>query len=160
MSYSGRKSNCQFDFRPFIGHNLCFNHPNKSCEPILDIYVPRVFQWFKDFDNLIGFDPYNWSLKIWEFIGTSIPKVGAHLGMWGFIPSHSPTLLGAWDVTSGLPSWCAPLPWSRAQGQGCNNITIHPRNLVHLAHRFWPTFNWKFGFINISFQANHEKSSF
>jgi hypothetical protein len=24
----------------------------------------------------------------------------------------------------------------------------------------WATFNWNFGFINISFQANHEKSSF
>jgi hypothetical protein len=39
----------------------------------------------------MGFDPYNRSLKMWEFIGTPIPKVGAHLGVWGFIPSHSPT---------------------------------------------------------------------
>jgi hypothetical protein len=39
----------------------------------------------------MGFDPYNCSLKMWEFIGTPIPKVGAHLGVWGFIPSHSPT---------------------------------------------------------------------
>jgi hypothetical protein len=29
---------------PSFGHNLCFSCPNGSCEPILDIYVPRVFQ--------------------------------------------------------------------------------------------------------------------
>ncbi len=27
-----------------FGHNLCFRCPNESCEPISDIYVPRVFQ--------------------------------------------------------------------------------------------------------------------
>jgi hypothetical protein len=40
------------------------------------------------------FDPCNRLLKIQEFIGTSTPKVGAHLRVCGFIPSHSPTLLG------------------------------------------------------------------
>jgi hypothetical protein len=29
---------------PSFGHNLCFNYPNGSCEPILDIYVPIFFQ--------------------------------------------------------------------------------------------------------------------
>jgi hypothetical protein len=48
---------------------------------------------------------YNCSLKIWESIGIQIPKMGAHLGVWGFIPSHSPTLLGAWNVTPRLHSW-------------------------------------------------------
>ncbi len=43
----------------------------------------------------MNFDPYNRLLKIWESIGTPTPKVGVHLGVWGFIPSHSPTLLGA-----------------------------------------------------------------
>jgi len=57
----------------------------------------------------MGFDPYNCSLKIWESTGIPIPKVGVPLGVWGFIPSHSPTLLGAWDVTPGLPSWPATL---------------------------------------------------
>jgi hypothetical protein len=28
---------------PSFGHNLCFKCPNGSCEPILDIYVPRDF---------------------------------------------------------------------------------------------------------------------
>jgi hypothetical protein len=27
----------------FFGHNLCFNYPNGSCEPILDIYVLKAF---------------------------------------------------------------------------------------------------------------------
>jgi hypothetical protein len=41
----------------------------------------------------MSFDPWNRSLKIWESIETSIPKMRAHLGVWGFIPltlSHSP----------------------------------------------------------------------
>jgi hypothetical protein len=43
----------------------------------------------------MGFDPYNRYLKIRESIKTLIPKVGIHLGVWRFIPSHSPTFLGA-----------------------------------------------------------------
>jgi len=26
-----------------FGHNLCFNYPNGSCEPILDIYILKTF---------------------------------------------------------------------------------------------------------------------
>jgi hypothetical protein len=40
----------------------------------------------------MGFDPYNCSLKIWESIRTPTPKVGVHLEVWRFIPSHSPIL--------------------------------------------------------------------
>jgi hypothetical protein len=57
----------------------------------------------------MGFDPYNYPLKIQKSIETPIPKVGAHLGVCEFIPSHSPTFLGAWNVTLGLHSWPAPL---------------------------------------------------
>jgi len=42
----------------------------------------------------MSFDLYNRSSKIQESIETSTPKVGVHLGMWGFIFSHSPTLPG------------------------------------------------------------------
>jgi hypothetical protein len=35
--------------------------------------------------------------------------MGAHLGVWRFIPSHSPTFPGAWDLTPGLTSWPTPL---------------------------------------------------
>ncbi len=44
-----------------------------------------------------------------DSIGTPTPKVGGHLGVWGFIPSHSRTLPGTWDLTPMLPSWLAPL---------------------------------------------------
>jgi hypothetical protein len=34
-------------FDPSFGHNLCFRCLNEQQEPILDIYVPRAFQWYK-----------------------------------------------------------------------------------------------------------------
>jgi hypothetical protein len=92
-----------------FGHNLCFKYSNESCKPILDIYVSRVLQWYNELFNPMSFDPYNRFLKIQESIEILIPKVGAHLGVWGFIPSHSPTLPRAWNVTSKLQSWPAPL---------------------------------------------------
>jgi hypothetical protein len=82
-----------------------FKCPNGSCKPIWDIYVPRAFQWYKKFHNSMGFN----FLKIQESTGTLIPKVRAHLGVWGFNPSHSPTLPWAWDATPKLPSWLTPL---------------------------------------------------
>jgi len=90
---------------PSFDHNLCFKCPNGSCEPISNIYVSRVFQWYKGHFNLMSFDLCNCPLKIWKSIETPTPKMGAHLGVWGFLPSHSPTLLGAWNVTPGLPFW-------------------------------------------------------
>jgi hypothetical protein len=57
----------------------------------------------------MSFDPNNCLLKIWESIRTPTLKMGVHLGVWGFIPSHSLTLLGAWNVTPELHSWPAPL---------------------------------------------------
>jgi len=61
-------------------------------QTILDIYVPRVFQWYKELLNPMGFNLYNHSLKIQDSIGTPTPKVEVHLGEWRFIPSHSLTL--------------------------------------------------------------------
>jgi hypothetical protein len=89
---------------PSFDHNLCFRCPNGSCEPILDIYVPRSFQWYKERFNPMSFDPRNCFLKIWKSTETPTPKVGAPLGVWRFIPSHSFALPGAWNVTLGLPS--------------------------------------------------------
>jgi hypothetical protein len=109
LTFSVRDSNWQFDSWPFFGHNLCFEYPNGSYEPILDIYVSKDFEWFKKLFNSMIFDPCNRLVKIQESMGTLIPKVGAHLGMCGFIPSHSPTLPGAWNVTLGLHSWPAHL---------------------------------------------------
>jgi hypothetical protein len=40
-----------------FGHNLCFKCSNESCELILDIYVSKSFQWYKNLFNPMGFDP-------------------------------------------------------------------------------------------------------
>jgi hypothetical protein len=75
-----------------FGHNLCFRCPNEQCEPILDIYVPRSFQWYKERHKKLNFDPWNCSLKFWKSTGTPSPKVGVALGVWGFTPLYSLTL--------------------------------------------------------------------
>jgi hypothetical protein len=89
---------------PSFGHNLCFRCPNEQCKPILDIYVPRAFQWYKKHHKPLSFDPWNRSLKFLESTGTPSLKVGVVLGMWGFIPSYSLTLsyTPICDVTLGL----------------------------------------------------------
>jgi len=100
-------------------HNLYFKCPNGSCEPILNIYVLKTFQWYKELFNPMSFDPCNRLLKVWESIVIPTPKVGVHLKVWGFNPSHSFALPGAWYVTPGLtlgPHLHKPLLWSRAQG--------------------------------------------
>jgi hypothetical protein len=88
---------------PSFGHNLCFRSPNEQCEPILDIYASRAFHWYKGRHKPLRFDPSNRSLKFRESNGTPSPKVGVALGVWGFTPSHFPTLPGVPDVTPGLP---------------------------------------------------------
>jgi len=49
----------------------------------------KNFQWYKELFNPMSFDPWNTFLKIWNSIGILTPKVGVHLGVCGFIPSHS-----------------------------------------------------------------------
>jgi hypothetical protein len=88
-----------------FGHNLGFRCPNGSWELTSNIYVSIGFQWYNELFNLMGFDPWNGPLKIQESIGTSTPKMGVHLGVWRFIPSHSFALSKAWDVTRELPFW-------------------------------------------------------
>ncbi len=105
---------------PSFNHNLCFKCPNGSCEPILNIYVPRAFQWYNKVFNPLSFDPCNNSLKIWESTMTLIPKVEAPLGMWGFIPHiflHSQEN-AVWFLGFPLgPQPCKPLPWSWTQSK-------------------------------------------
>jgi hypothetical protein len=57
----------------------------------------------------MNFDLYNCPLMIWKSIGTLIPKVGTHLGVWGFIPSHFLAFLGARNVILRLHSWPTPI---------------------------------------------------
>ncbi len=83
-------ANLTLDFS--FGHNLCFRCLNEQCKPILDIYVSRAFQWYKERHKPLNFDPWNRSLKFQESTGTPSPKVGVALGVWVFTPSHSLTL--------------------------------------------------------------------
>jgi hypothetical protein len=97
---------------PSFGHNLCFRCLNKQCEPILDIYVSRAFQWYKERHKPLSFVPSNRSLKFQESTGTPSPKMGVALGMWVFTPSHSLTLPytpGNMWCESQASSWPAPL---------------------------------------------------
>jgi hypothetical protein len=100
-------------FSPFICHNLCFKCSNGSWEPILDIYIPRTFQWYNFFCNLMNFDTYNLPLKICEFIGTLIFRsVGVHpLTLFLNSQQHEMWLSG---FTFG-PHLCKTLFWSGTQ---------------------------------------------
>jgi len=66
---------------PFFGQNLCFRCPNEWCEPILDIYVSIVFQWYNELFTPLSFDPCNHSLNIRKSIGIPTPKMGVPLGV-------------------------------------------------------------------------------
>jgi hypothetical protein len=115
---------------PSFGHNLCFKCPNEQCEPILDIYVIRAFQWYKELHKTLSFDPWNCSLKFWESTRTPSPKVGVALGVWGFTPSHFLTLPGVCDMTPRLlfgPHPCdlfALIPGLPLGPQPCNPFTL------------------------------------
>jgi hypothetical protein len=117
---------------PSFGHNLCFRCPNEQCEPILDIYVPRAFQWYKERHKPWSFDLSNRSLKFWKSTGTPSPKVGIALGVWGFTPSHSPTLSGVCDVTPELPLGPHPcnLCFGREPKTRVATITLMHGNLL------------------------------
>ncbi len=77
------------------------------------VHTSKLTSTFQDLCNGIrnpmNFDPWNCSLKIRESIKILIPKVGAHLGVCGFIPSHYLTLPKAWNVTPELHSQLVPL---------------------------------------------------
>jgi hypothetical protein len=88
---------------PSFAHNLCFKCSNEQCEPILDIYTLRAFQWYKERHKPSRFDPSNLSLTFRESTTTPSPKVGVALGVWCLTPSHSPSLTGVSDVTPRLP---------------------------------------------------------
>jgi hypothetical protein len=95
---------------PSFGHNLCFRCLNEQCEPILNIHVPRAFQWYKKRHKPLIFDPSNRSLKFWESIGTPSPKVRVALGV--SVSVHSLTFfytLGSMWCDSWASFWPTPL---------------------------------------------------
>jgi hypothetical protein len=88
-------------------HNLCFKCPNGLCKPNLNIYTSISFQWYKECFKTMGFDPCNFTLKIWESIWDSNSYNGSSLGS---VRVHSLTLFAnprACDVTLRSPSWLA-----------------------------------------------------
>jgi len=95
---------------PSFGHNLCFRYLNEQCEPILDIYVPRSFQWYKECHKPLSFDPWNRYLKFWESIG--IPSRSQSGSCLRSVRVHSLTfsyILGSMWCDSWASSWLAPL---------------------------------------------------
>jgi hypothetical protein len=126
---------------PSFGHNLCFKCPNGSCKPILNIYISKILQWYKELLNPMGFGSWNCSIKIRESIETLTPKMGIHLGVWGFIPSHSPTVPGAWDVTPELPSWPTPLQ--------AFALVASPRLGLQQLWRWWHMKYHGYGFLDL-----------
>ncbi len=110
-----------------FGHNLCIKYSNGSCELILNIYDLKALQWYKELFNLMSFDLCNCLLKIQKSIVTPTPKMRTHLGVCEFIPSHSFTLPGAWNVTPRFHSWLAPL----------QALTLGSKMLIH--------YNWDSG---------------
>jgi hypothetical protein len=116
-----------------FGHNLCFRCPNEQCELILDIYASRAFHSYKERHKPLRFDPSNRSVKFWESIGTPSLKVRVALGVWGFTPSHFPTLPGIPDVTPRLPF--GPHP--------CNPFALVASPKLGLRQQVYSRLNWK-----------------
>jgi hypothetical protein len=81
INKSGRNQIGNLSPGPSFSHNICFKYPNGSCKPILDIYVSRYFEWYKEI--FMNFNLWNHPLKIRESIRTWSPKVGVHLRVWG-----------------------------------------------------------------------------
>jgi hypothetical protein len=84
----------------FFSFNLYFKYSNESCEPILEMYVLRNFELYKEVFNPINFDPSNGFLKIWEPIEILTPKVGALGSVW----AHSLTLSHTFENVNVTPT--------------------------------------------------------
>jgi hypothetical protein len=90
-----------------FGHNLSYRCPDEQCEPILDIYVPRAFQWYQERNNPLRFDPSTRPLKFQESTETPSPKMGVALGVNTHTPSHFLKLQGVCGDSRAF-SWPAP----------------------------------------------------
>jgi hypothetical protein len=75
---------------PSFGHNLCFKYPNGSFKLMLDIYVSRTFQWYKELINPMSFDPCNCPSKIQEWSsGVTFHAIG-NVWVRSFTFSYTP----------------------------------------------------------------------
>jgi hypothetical protein len=79
---------------PSFGHNLCFRCPHGSCEPNLDIYIPRNFLWNKEFFKHWVLTPV---IALWRFgspLGLHLPKWELPWECEGSFPH---TFLHSWE---------------------------------------------------------------
>jgi len=121
---------------PSFGHNLCFKCPNGQCEPISDIYVPRTFNWYKELFKPLSFDPCNRPLKIWESNGSLTPKVKLlwDVRVHSLTPFHTPRSMLCDSRLPSRPATLQTLPWSRAQGEGCDKTHVQTKLQFFFLH--------------------------
>ncbi len=92
-----------------FGHNLCFRYPNGSCEPILNIDVPKYSEWYKKYLNIMSLVPWSRFLKVQKFVRTLTPKVRSSFGsveVDSLTLSYTPRSM---RCDSEASSWPAPL---------------------------------------------------
>ncbi len=126
---------------PSFAHNLCFRCANEQCDPILDIYTPRAFQWYKELFQPWSFDPWNRLLKIWESTGTPTPKVELPWECEGSFPL---TLLHSREHAEWLPgsSWPATLQPPCLGRKPKAKVTT----FVHFVFSLWVYFKFTLAF--------------
>jgi hypothetical protein len=150
---------------PSFGHNLCYKYSNGSCEPILDIYFSRTFQWYKEFFNPMSCDP---SKLFFENLGIHRDSNSQNGRSLGSAWAHSLTFSGTWvwflSCTLG-PHLFKPLPWSWTKVSIVTFITDNSNiatiiNLISSLHLHKKTFNLTISctFLPIIFYHNFTKS--
>jgi hypothetical protein len=131
---------------PSFAHNLCFGCPNEQCEPILDIYAPRAFQWYKELFQPWSFDPLKLPFEDSGVHWDSNSQSWILLGVWGFTPPHFLALPGACGVTPGLPLgpqpcnpfalvasprlWLWQLRWKHHPNPSLAQMAMEPRSNI------------------------------
>jgi hypothetical protein len=112
---------------PSSAHNLGWRCPNGSCEAILDIYISRPFQRYKEYANARCFDRCNQALTFresrrtpsshfWEceFHPHTYPKVGLRQYPWtsggssSLLKTTSPSMTNGHErvMSLGAPHFC------------------------------------------------------
>ncbi len=93
----------------YFVHNLCFRCPNEQCEPILDIYALRAFQWYKELFQPWSFDSWN---LFFEDLGVHQDSNSQSWIPFGSVRVHSRSLsctLKSIRNDSRAPFWLATL---------------------------------------------------
>ncbi len=104
--------------KPSFDHNLCSKYLNGLCEPILDIWVPRAFQWYNELFNPMSFDL---AITLWKFESSSGFQLSKWEPTWGCMGSFFHTFLHSREHEMWLsgftlgPHICKPLLWSQTQ---------------------------------------------